>query len=256
MAVLAKLVGVGCAECARRGHRCQAQLWSDGRPLCLRCADGEPCIYLTAQGGRERFRREFAEDCDVRDFINVPILRRPRRIDRWLPVMGAAERKLIHYHLDTRSVRLVARDFHMPEWVIEAIREGKERDEMTETPAAPRGAKLVDQDRLPSALPPRKPERKTPLNMRGLRAAIARYFGVESCKFDTRFRGPGLATKRQILMYFAHHFTGASFTEIGANLGGLHHSTVLYGVRTITEKQSRDPQVKKDIKNIKTALGL
>lgn len=46
--------GVACEECRdRKGHFCQAQIFVDGddagliakpRPLCLPCADGEPCV--------------------------------------------------------------------------------------------------------------------------------------------------------------------------------------------------------------------
>jgi hypothetical protein len=36
-------VGTWCEDCASRGHRCQAQIGVDGVPLCLPCADGDPC---------------------------------------------------------------------------------------------------------------------------------------------------------------------------------------------------------------------
>jgi hypothetical protein len=34
-----------CEICWRRDHRCQAQIFIDRRPLCLPCADGDPCSY-------------------------------------------------------------------------------------------------------------------------------------------------------------------------------------------------------------------
>lgn len=55
----ARLRGVWCADCLKRGHKCQAQLeavssqLSAGSlecvPLCVRCADGEPCCFETAK---------------------------------------------------------------------------------------------------------------------------------------------------------------------------------------------------------------
>ncbi|HVJ09302.1 MAG TPA: hypothetical protein VM554_13050 [Acidisarcina sp.] len=48
-----------CIECSRRGHLCPAQIFVDEEPLCLDCADGEPCSY-------DRVRRRVAvEDVDV-----------------------------------------------------------------------------------------------------------------------------------------------------------------------------------------------
>lgn len=48
MPVMRSLMGVECAQCRAAGHRCQAQMWLEGRALCLRCADDEPCIFVTA----------------------------------------------------------------------------------------------------------------------------------------------------------------------------------------------------------------
>lgn len=62
MSVLGSLINVGCQDCKRSGHFCQAQMWEDceaeddgivlkfRKPVCLRCADGEPCFYETAKG--------------------------------------------------------------------------------------------------------------------------------------------------------------------------------------------------------------
>jgi hypothetical protein len=59
MSALASLIGIGCADCKRKGHFCQAQMWEHceetengvalkfRKPLCLRCADGEPCYQET-----------------------------------------------------------------------------------------------------------------------------------------------------------------------------------------------------------------
>jgi hypothetical protein len=48
MPVMRNLVGFECARCREAGHWCQAQIWIDDVPLCLRCADDEPCIFITA----------------------------------------------------------------------------------------------------------------------------------------------------------------------------------------------------------------
>lgn len=44
--------GVYCVRCLDARHRCQAQIVVDGNPLCMRCADDMPCVYVTAAGER------------------------------------------------------------------------------------------------------------------------------------------------------------------------------------------------------------
>lgn len=47
--MLGKLRNVHCARCLTAGHKCQAQIVIDEIPLCLRCADDEPCIYTIVE---------------------------------------------------------------------------------------------------------------------------------------------------------------------------------------------------------------
>jgi hypothetical protein len=48
MPVTKELRGVECVRCREAGHWCQAQIKADDVALCLRCANDEPCIYVTA----------------------------------------------------------------------------------------------------------------------------------------------------------------------------------------------------------------
>jgi len=48
MTAIPKLKDVACAPCLRAGHRCQAQMQLD-EPVCLRCANEEPCYAVTAK---------------------------------------------------------------------------------------------------------------------------------------------------------------------------------------------------------------
>lgn len=41
--------GTWCADCWLKDHRCQAQILVEARPLCLPCADGEPCSVARVQ---------------------------------------------------------------------------------------------------------------------------------------------------------------------------------------------------------------
>ena len=75
MSAMAKLVGVECVECRRKGHGCQAQMFVEKGtgsreqgtekpvPLCLRCANEEPCCYETALAMETP--RRLAEEMDL-----------------------------------------------------------------------------------------------------------------------------------------------------------------------------------------------
>ena len=58
------LKGVWCAPCAAKGHSCQAQTFEDGLPLCLRCRDGEACIWETAQASMPA-KVEYGSPCII-----------------------------------------------------------------------------------------------------------------------------------------------------------------------------------------------
>jgi ssDNA-binding Zn-finger/Zn-ribbon topoisomerase 1 len=66
MSALGKLIGVECAECRHKGHHCQAQMWLENEPVCLRCADGELCCYETANRLETPERlREAVDVCEI-----------------------------------------------------------------------------------------------------------------------------------------------------------------------------------------------
>jgi hypothetical protein len=70
MSAMGKLIGVECAQCRRKGHHCQAQMLAaltiHDEPLCLRCADGEPCCYETAQKMEmPEWLRERFDPCEI-----------------------------------------------------------------------------------------------------------------------------------------------------------------------------------------------
>ena len=48
MSAMTKFIGVDCKPCRRVGHKCQAQMMTDEGPMCLRCANDEPCFAVTA----------------------------------------------------------------------------------------------------------------------------------------------------------------------------------------------------------------
>lgn len=98
MSVLGSLIGVNCAECRRRGHYCQAQIWMDGEgedlaggklefktPLCLRCADGEVCVFEAVRAESAPAFQDEVDACLVpdlteQDWVFVAKLGKPRSV--------------------------------------------------------------------------------------------------------------------------------------------------------------------------------
>ena len=88
MSALGYLVGVECAECRRRGHRCQAQMLDGEEALCLRCADGEECGWARAQRLETPARLRETPDADAA--LQVRVTKADREAGR---AMARAERE-------------------------------------------------------------------------------------------------------------------------------------------------------------------
>jgi len=63
-----------------------------------------------------------------------------------------------------------------------------------------------------------------------------------------------LARPRQMAMYLAKQMTNRSLPEIGRRFGGRDHTTVMHGVRRITELMGTDSQIADDIELLRRAL--
>lgn len=64
----------------------------------------------------------------------------------------------------------------------------------------------------------------------------AEHFGVSMQDMLSHRRDRKYVTARQIAMYLAKHLTSRSFPFIGQRLGGRDHTTVMHGVRKISER--------------------
>lgn len=52
-----------------------------------------------------------------------------------------------------------------------------------------------------------------------------------------------ISRPRQVAMYLADRLTGRSYSNIGRYFGGRDHSTVIYAIRKVEERRTRDPQL-------------
>ena len=130
MSALGKLIGVECAECRRKDLRLATMSFApveiageDGaaalidEPMCLRCANGEPCCYVTAE--RRAPIERMAEEVDL--FVLPPMSRDERQavrdeataFVRDLDARRGEIRKLVLKDAETMTAREIAAKYNV-----------------------------------------------------------------------------------------------------------------------------------------------
>ena len=70
-----------------------------------------------------------------------------------------------------------------------------------------------------------------------------------------RSRTKEIVLPRQVAMYLLRSETGASLLEIGSELGGRDHTTVLHGIRQIERSAGSDAGLRSQLLAIREALA-
>ena len=70
--------------------------------------------------------------------------------------------------------------------------------------------------------------------------AVADYYRVKAADIYNKSRSQSIAFPRQVVMYLCKELSQKSLVEIGRDLGGRDHTTVLHAVRKIADMRSRD----------------
>ncbi len=85
-------------------------------------------------------------------------------------------------------------------------------------------------------------------------SAVAAFYGVTEEDLRSAQRHHRLAQPRQIAMYLMREETDASLPQIGAELGGRDHTTVLYGYERVRARLEHDDQLKREVLTLKGRL--
>jgi chromosomal replication initiator protein len=85
-------------------------------------------------------------------------------------------------------------------------------------------------------------------------ASVARHFAVEPKLLRGKQRDREIVVPRQVAMYLMREETTASLLEIGRELGGRDHSTVLHGWEKIKGEVDVDDRLRKDVLAIREKL--
>lgn len=83
---------------------------------------------------------------------------------------------------------------------------------------------------------------------------VASYYNLKLSQLKGIKRDKFLSLPRQIIYYLLNVEVGLSLVEIGEILGGRDHTTILHGVRKVTNLLSTDEKIRGDILGIKTEL--
>jgi chromosomal replication initiator protein len=107
--------------------------------------------------------------------------------------------------------------------------------------AALEGTKITP-EMVESVLLPVTPARPA-ASIDEIQACVADHFGVGVDDLRSHQRSRGLGLARQMAMYLCRVLGEASLAAIAERFGGRDHTTVLYAVRTLEDRKSREPSV-------------
>ena len=87
-----------------------------------------------------------------------------------------------------------------------------------------------------------------------IQKVVANAFNIKISDLKMKRKYKGLVIPRQVAMYLSRKLTDASLLEIGDKFGGKDHSTVLYSIKKVEEKISKEPSFKETVENLKSRI--
>ena len=84
--------------------------------------------------------------------------------------------------------------------------------------------------------------------------SVARHFRLEAATLRGPRRQKELVLARHIAMYLLREDCHSSYPEIGRELGGRDHTTVIYGVERVGREREHDPAIDRILQEIRTSL--
>ncbi len=95
---------------------------------------------------------------------------------------------------------------------------------------------------------------QTPVSADQVVNAVCDYYRISIDDLKGRGRNKEVVTPRQMAMYLMREATGASLPQIGEELGGRDHTTVMYSVEKIATEIEQDDQRRREMLTIKERL--
>jgi hypothetical protein len=233
------LKGVLCEDCRSRGHACQAQVWIDEKPLCLRCADGEPCCFETAKGVElPEWRREMVDIYTITP-RQVAFAPAPRPVKVQTPKFEASELRqmraeLEHVEPEKVAIRHGLAVATVEQFQVQELQRKQEREHREQA---------VELEHLAAT-------------MSELQEAVALHFGMTRAELKMTSRAQKVVKPRQIAMYLATRIEGSTLGSIGIAFGGMHHTTVLHSIHVIDRGIKSDTGLRDTVRTLQDRLSL
>jgi chromosomal replication initiator protein len=93
-----------------------------------------------------------------------------------------------------------------------------------------------------------------PLTVEGILKAVAEHFGLKLAELKARKRTKGIAQPRQIAMYLARELTELSLSDIGKNMGGKDHATVIYACKQVERRRAGDENFDRMVETLRNNI--
>lgn len=84
---------------------------------------------------------------------------------------------------------------------------------------------------------------------------VSEHFGITIDQIMSKSRSNDIAKPRQITMYLCKQMTDLPLESIGQLLGGRDHSTIIHGIKKVTDEISSDKNFKQTIETIKKKIN-
>jgi chromosomal replication initiator protein len=117
---------------------------------------------------------------------------------------------------------------------------------LTGSPISVEMAKTVLRDMLQEA--------DRPLTVEGILKAVAEHFGMKPQELKARKRTKGIAQPRQLAMFLARELTDLSLSDIGKQMGGKDHATVIYACKQIEKRCAADENFERMVDTLRNKI--
>jgi chromosomal replication initiator protein len=95
-----------------------------------------------------------------------------------------------------------------------------------------------------------KQQDKKFLSIESIQREVANFYGLRVQDLKSDKKQKNISLPRQVAMYLARRYTGASYPEIGEKFGGKDHSTVIHAVKKIENNLGKDPSLENTVKTL------
>ncbi|MBN1889730.1 MAG: chromosomal replication initiator protein DnaA [Thermoflexales bacterium] len=96
--------------------------------------------------------------------------------------------------------------------------------------------------------------RPASISMDNVLQIVAEYYNIDLDAIQSKARNKEIVRPRHVIMYLAREEAGVSLPDIGTQLGGRDHTTVMYGVEKIAQEIEHDDSLRRDILTIRDRL--